>query len=694
MRQGFRECLMNGCKSAAALCGSPLLLLVAAALAAPPVGEVGIDLAGIDKTVKPGNDFFSFANGTWVKSTEIPADRSSWGSNQILSEKTDQQVADLIRKAANDPKSTAEAEKIGAYYNSFMDEAGIESKGLTPARPGMAEISAISDKKTLASALGGTLRADVDVLNNTRLQTDNLFGLWVAADLDHPTSYAPFLLQGGLSLPDREYYLATSPSMAAIRDAFKTHIAKVLTMAGVRDSTRKTQNIYILETAIAKAHWTRADSENVVKANNHWTRADFDTKAPGLDWAAYFAAAGLSTQKAYILWQPSAVSGEAALVANTPLETWKDYLTFHYIDRNSGVLPKPFVEEHFAFYGKVLSGTPLLEARWKRAVAATNSALGEAVGKLYVAKYFPPKDKAAVQVLVKNLIAAFGKRIDRLDWMSPATKEKAKAKLASLKVGVGYPDRWRDYTGFVALKGDAFGNAQRASQFDTREKLAKLGREVDRGEWVMNPQLVNAVNLPVLNALNFPAAELQAPHFDEKAAAAVNYGAIGTIIGHEISHSFDDQGAMFDASGQLKNWWTDADFAHFQASSAQLARQFDGYRPFPDMAVNGKQTLSENIADVAGLSVAYDGYRISLGGTSPAPVDGLSGDQLFFLAFGQVWRNKTREAALRQQLLTDGHAPARYRAQTVRNIDAWYSAFDGKPGEALYLSPKDRVKIW
>ncbi len=674
------------------LAGAALTLIAAAPAPAP---DRGIDLAGRDTSVKPGDDFFSYANGTWVKTTEIPADRSSFGSNAILAERIDKQVADLIQAAGKShPKPGSEAAKVGTYFDAYMDEAGIEAKGTRPLKPTLTKIAAIKDRKALASYLGSTLRADVDVMNNTNLRTDNLFGLWVAADMDHPTVYAPFLLQGGLSLPNREYYLSTSPRMVAIRDAFKAHIARVMELAGETDAKARAERVFALEDKIAHTHASVTDVEEPEKGNNHWSRADFDAKAKGMDWSAYFAAAGLGAQKSFVAWTPSALSGEAALVDSEPFETWKDYLAFHYIDRNAGVLPKAFVDERFAFYGKTLSGTPALQARWKRGVAATNGALGEAVGKLYVAQHFPPKDKAAVKAIVANLISAFGKRIDSLDWMSPATKTVAHAKLKALKVGVGYPGHWTDYTALSVIKGDAFGNAQRAALFDTERKRARLGHTVDRGEWVMNPQLVNAVNLPVLNALNFPAAELQAPHFDDQAPAAVNYGSIGAIIGHEISHSFDNGGALFDATGKLRNWWTKADFAHFTASGAALAKQFDGYHPFPEEAVNGQQTLGENIADVAGLSVAYDGYRASLHG-KPAPVvDGLSGDQQFFLAFGQTWRNKTREAALRQQILTDGHAPAQYRALTVRNLDAWYPAYNIKPGEALYLAPKDRVKIW
>jgi putative endopeptidase len=669
-------------------------LVLAASVLAVAYAQ-GVDFPGMDTSVKPGNDFFAYANGGWMKSAEIPADRSSWGGNAILAEKVDKDVADLIKGAsAGSAKVGSEAAKIADYYAAYMDEAGIEAKGVAPLKPELAKIGAINDQKSLATYLGSSLRADVDVMNNTKVSTDNLFGLWVAADFNKPTTYSPFLLQGGLSLPSRDYYISDTPRMAAIRDGFKAHIAAVLTLAGISDPKTKAERIFSLEAKIAQLHASLIDSEDPEKGNNHWPRADLDTKAVGIDWTAFLAAAGLSKQKTFVIWQPAAFTGEAALVASTPIDIWQDYLTFHYIDRNSGVLPKAFVDERFSFYGKTLSGTPSLTDRWKRAVASTNGALGEAVGKLYAAKYFPASSKAEVSAMVKNLTAAFDKRIDALDWMDPATKKEAKAKLKALKVGVGYPDKWKSYAGLVVKKDDAFGNAQRAALFDSKTKLARLGTPVDRGEWVMNPQLVNAVNLPILNALNFPAAELQPPHFDPKAPAAVNYGSIGAIIGHEISHSFDNSGAQFDSAGRMRNWWTPADFAHFQASGDALAKQFDTYHPYPDIAVKGEQTLGENIADVAGLSATFDAYRASLGG-KPGPVaSGLSSDQQFFIAFGQTWRNKTREAALRQQLLTDGHAPAQYRALTVRNLDAWYSAFDVKPGETLYLAPKDRVKVW
>jgi putative endopeptidase len=665
------------------------------ALAQDTAAPHGVNQTSMDPAVKPGDNFFAFANGTWIAQTTIPNDRSSYGVGASMVEITDKRVADLIKAAgANDPARGSEARKIADFYATYMDDERIEALGLAPVRPELTAIAEVRSRRALARALSGTLRADVDILNNTALHTERLFGLWVAQDLDDPKSYSPFLVQGGLGLPDRDYYLAASPRMEDIRVKYRAHIAAVLKLAGFPNAEARAAAIFDLEHKIALTHVSRSDAEDVEKGDNHWTRADFAARAPGLDWTGYFAAAGLGAQRNFVVWEPSAATGISALAAHEPLAVWRDYMAFHALERASAVLPAAFVDERFAFYGKVLSGTPSNSVRWKRAVGATNVALGEAVGKLYAERYFPPEAKAQVQAMVKNLLTAFSRRIDSLEWMAPATKAKAQAKLATLKVGVGYPDHWRDYSGLRVVSGDAYGNASRASLFEYKRNLNKLGHAIDRGEWVMTPQTVNAVNLPAMNALNFPAAELQAPDFDPNAAAAVNYGAVGAIIGHEISHSFDDQGALFDSTGRLANWWTPSDFAHFRASAEQLVKEFDGYRPFPDISVNGRQTLSENIADVAGLAAAYDAYHLSLGG-APAPmIDGLSGDQQFFLAFAQNWRTKVREAALRQQVLTDGHAPAEYRSETVRNNDAWYTAFDVKPGQTLYLAPADRVRMW
>jgi putative endopeptidase len=679
------------------LCWLPLVALLAVPAAEGAASSAGPKslLSGMDPAVLPGNDFNAYANGEWLKTTEIPPDRSYYGAGSMVAELTLQRTRSLLEQAASSPPGSPEARQIGDYYASFMDEAGIERKGLQPLQPQLARIAAIHDAHELARVLGGTLRADVDALNNTQFHTDNLFGLWVAQDLDDPSRYAAIVLQGGLSMRDRDFYVNPSPHMQAIRDKFRAHIATVLRLANIPDSQAKAARIFDLEHRIAEVHWKREDSEQVRKADNHWSRAELDKRAPGLDWASFLSAAGLQNQPEFIIWQPSAITGIAALVGSEPLATWKDYLTFHAIEHVSTYLPKAFVDEQFAFYGAVLSGTPELRPRWKRAVDATNDALGEAVGKLYVQHYFPPSEKARAEAMVRNLLAAFSARIDHLSWMSPATKVKAKAKLTTLKVSVGYPDKWRDYSGLQVVRGDALGNAERAELFEYHWNLAKLGKPVDRGEWVMTPQTVNAVNLPVMNAINFPAAILQPPFFDPNRPLVMDYGAIGATIGHEISHSFDDQGAQFDASGKLQNWWTPADLAHFEASAAQLVAQFDAYRPFPDVHVNGQQTLSENVADVAGLAVAYDAYHRAVRAPTPAAeAGGFSDDQLFFLSFGQSWRQKMREAELRQRLVTDSHAPAEYRADTVRNLDPWYAAFDVKPGQTLYLPPEKRVRMW
>jgi len=677
-----------------------ILLAAACALAcltgparAAPSYPSGVDLAGMDRSVTPGDDFFAYANGTWAKTTEIPADRSSWGTGAALAEKTLAEVSDLVKGAAHARPGT-EARKVGDAYAAYLDTAAIERAGLTPLKPALARIAAIKDRRALAAEFGRELRADVDPMNNTNFKTDHLFGLWVEQDLHRPGVYAPYLLQGGLELPDRDYYLADTPRMAKIRAAYLAHVTKVLGLMGHRDAAAEARRIVDLETQIAQVHAPRAESEDVLKADNRWARADFAKKAPGLDWTTFFAVAGLAKQPMFYVWHPKATTGEAALVASQPLSVWKEYLAFHQVEHYAAYLPKAFDDEHFAFHSGVLSGVPQQQARWKRAVDVASGEIGQGVGKLYVAKSFPPSSKRAVEAMVAELIAAFDKRIDGLDWMAPATKVEAKKKLKTLKVGVGYPDRWIDYSGLRISPTDALGNRQRAELFEYRRNLAKFGHPVDRGEWVMNPQLVNAVNLPVKNALNFPAAILQAPKFDPAAPSATNFGDIGAVIGHEISHSFDDQGAQFDSQGRLRNWWTPADFSHFQASGKALAEQFSAYKPFPDLNLKGEQELSENIADIAGLNAAYDAYRLANGGHEGPTLQGLTGDQQFFIAYAQSWRTKYREAQLRQQVITDGHAPSPWRALTVRNMDAWYPAFGVKPGETLYLKPEDRVRVW
>ena len=649
----------------------------------------------MDVTIKPGNDFDSYANGSWRKTAEIPPDRSSTGVGLLVFERAEKRDAELIQEAGvSHPAAGSNARKIADYYAAFMDESGIEAHGLAPIKPEMADIDKIGSHTDLARVLGSGLRADVDPINATHLQTDRLFGLFVAQGLEDPSHNMAYLLQGGLGLPNRDYYLSADPDTVGIRNKYLAYITNLLTLANIADADAKAKRIFDLETKIAAAQASIVDSEDVHKANNPWPLATYPKKAPGLNWATYFKAAGLDKQAQVDAWQPDAIIKLSGLVASEPLQTWKDYLTFHAIDENADLLPKAYADLSFEFHGHTLQGTPKQRDRWKRAISLTNSDLGDAVGQIYVARYFPASSKAQVKQMAANLLAAFDERIDTLDWMTAATKQKAKAKIATMRVGVGYPETWRDYASLNIRLDDALGNHLRAEEFEYRHQRAKLDQPVDRGEWWMTPQTVNAVNLPLQNALNFPAAILEAPFFDPKADAAVNYGAIGATIGHEISHSFDNDGAEFDAEGRLANWWTPEDHAHFKAATARLIAQYSAYEPLPGLHINGEQTLSENIADVSGLTIAYIAYRKSLGG-KPAPViHGLTGDQRFFLAYAQSWRTKTRDAALRQQVIADGHSPARFRTQTVRNIDAWYGAFSPKPGETLYLEPKARVKIW
>jgi endothelin-converting enzyme/putative endopeptidase len=655
----------------------------------------GIEVSHIDRSAKPGDNFYEYANGEWLKHAQIPPDRAGINVFSRLEDLADKRTADLIQEIAKSNAAPgSEQRKVADLYNSYMDEASIEAKGISPLKAHLDAIAAIRDKQQLAHALGETLRNDVDALNNTNFHTPNLFGLWVAPGFEDSDHYTPYLMQGGLQMPDREYYLSNSEQMQNLRTHYQAHIAAMLKVAGFNDPDARAARILELEHNIAEKHRSLADNEDIHKANNAWTPSDFPAKAPGLDWSEYFRGAGLTTVKTFIVWQPEAFTGESALVESTPLDTWKDWMAFHLIDAYAGVLPKSFADARFDFFGKVLSGVPQQRPRAQRAVFVVDGLLGDIVGKVYAQRYFSPEAKQQAQAMVANLIAAFRKRIDALDWMNAATKAEAKAKLSTLYVGIGYPETWHDYSNFDVKPDDLFGNIWRGNLADYQRDVARLGKTVDRKEWSMTPQTVNAVNLPLQNALNFPAAILQPPFYDPQAPAAVNYGAIGSVIGHEISHTFDTEGSTFDSKGRLRNWWTEEDLKHFEASTARLAAQYDTYKPFPDLSVNGKQTLAENIADVAGISAAYDGYKASLAG-KPAPErDGFTGDQQFFIAFGQNWGSKEREAALRQQVMTDSHSPGQYRASTVRNIDAWYAAFDVKPTETLYLAPDDRVRIW
>ncbi|MBU6478490.1 MAG: M13 family metallopeptidase, partial [Xanthomonadaceae bacterium] len=657
-------CACAACSQQPPTAGSAPAPAAKAATAATPAPastapDLGINLSYIDKSVKPGDDFFDYANGDWLKTAQIPSDLSSTGAFYDIFEITEKHTTDLIRNAgAGNPAAGSSARKIADYYAAYMDTAAIDKAGLAPLKPELDAIDAIKTREDLGRVLGSRLRADVDPINATNFHTSNLFGLFVTKGLEEASTQIAYLLQGGLAMPSRDYYLSTDPHMTEARDKYKAYVAALLKQAGISDADKKADAVFALETKIAQAQESLVDSENIHKANNLWTVAEFSKKAPGLDWNAYFKAAGLDNVKQIDVWQPSAIAGEAKLVASQPLDAWKALLVFHTLNAAAPLLPKPYEELNFDFFGKTLQGTPAQRERWKRAVGATSTDLGDAVGQLYVEKYFPASSKAAAEAMVKNLIAAFRTGIQNLTWMSPETKQKAEAKLDTLVVGVGYPDHWQDYSSLEIKPDDALGNHLRAVKFEYEFAKAKIGKPIDDHEWWMTPQTVNAVNLPLQNALNFPAAILQPPFFDPKADPAANYGAIGAIIGHEISHSFDNTGADFDAQGRLKNWWTPADLKHFETATDALAAQYSSYEALPGLHVNGKQTLGEDIADVSGLTAAYRAYHLALDNKPTPEIDGLSGDQRFFVAFGQAWRSKIRDAALRQQLATNVHAPA------------------------------------
>ncbi|WP_156361167.1 M13 family metallopeptidase [Sphingomonas sp. Leaf257] len=657
----------------------------------------GVDKALIDDSVKPGDNLNDYANGTWIKTAQIPADRSSIGVGLDVSLRAEGRTAAIIKGAASAKGAPgSDEQRIADYYAAYTDTAGIEARGLTPIQGDLAAIAAIRDKHDLSRAIGAAMRSDTDPFNNNNYaSTNDLFGLFISQDLNRPTRNVPYLMQGGLGLPDRDYYLSDKPEMAEIRTAYRAYLTQLMTLAGLSDPQARADRVFALEMKIAAAQTDIIASQDAHKGDNPWTRTDFDTKAPGIDWNAFWTASGVPAgQRDFIAWQPDAITKLSALVASEPLQSWQDWLAFHTINQVTGSLPKAIDDASFGFYGRTLNGTPAQQPREKRGISAVNGTLGEAVGKIYAARYFPASSKTEIQTMVKNIVAAFDRRIAALDWMAPATKKEARAKLAVLKVGVGYPDHWWNYPKFDVRADDPVGNAQRARLSLYRYHLAKLGKPVDRGEWWMTPQTVNAVNLPLQNALNFPAAILESPYFDPKFDAAANYGAIGSVIGHEISHSFDNLGSDFDSTGRLHNWWTPADLKRFEGAGQALVAQYSAYEALPGLHLNGEQELGENIADVAGLTASYEAYKASLGG-KPAPViDGLTGDQRFFLGFAQSWRTKMREKALRARIATDVHAPAPWRVLTVRNLDAWYGPFKVQPGQKLYLTPEQRVHVW
>jgi len=674
--------------------------LVALALAGWPGSALRAQSSGgqatpeheADPSIRPGDDFFSYANSAWLKATVIPPGKERWNARTEIAEATRRQIAQLLDDAGRAPAGSL-ARKVADFRAAYLNEPAIEARGIRPLKPLLDSIDRVRDKASLTRLLGRRLAADVDPLNWGVYQSSRLLGLSVEPSLHGEKTYVAFLLQGGLGLADREPYLSTEPGMRALRAKYQRYIGRLLALAGFDSAGPRAAAVMKLETALARSQATKEASAHDQNADSVWTRDDFARRAPGMDWSAFFTEAGLGTQDSFVVWQPVAATGVAAEVGSAPLESWKDYLRFHVLDEYAEALPRAYAEAARALHGATETATPD-QTSAQRALAATEAAMSGALGRLYAERYFPAAQKARVQGIGANVIAALRQRVEAVRWMSPDTRRVALAKLSTLYVGIGYPERWEDYSDLTVDPKDAVGNLRRVADRNYRRALARLGQQVDMKEWWMAPQTVGAVLVFQQNALIFSAALLQAPKYDPAASDAANYGAIGAIIGHEASHFIDPLGAEYEADGQRRRWWTPADSAGFQEAADGLARQFSGYHPFPDLGVDGKLTLSENVADLGGLAAAFDAYRHSLGARAGDTAYVRRQDREFFLGFARSWRSRITESALRTQLTGNDHAPETYRIATVRNLDAWYDAFAVQPGDRLYLAPAARVRIW
>ncbi len=647
----------------------------------------GIAIEYVDPAVRAQDDFFVHTNGKWLATTEIPADKSSWGSFAKLHDDLQPQLRAIIENAAKTPGADADRQKIGDFYASFMDEARVEQLGVTPIKGELEKIAAIGDKKQLPALIAQFNRTGVTAP----------LGFGIHQDNKDSTKYVADFFQDGLGLPDRDYYLKQDDAKLADALAkYETHVAQMLTLAGDKNAAANAKAIVAFETEIARIQWSKVELRDPVKAYNKYDIAKVGELMPGFDWNAYLAATGVQGKATYVIVsQPTYLQALDKLLTATSLDTLKAYAQWHLIHDSAPYLSKAFVDANFAFYGTVLSGVTENRPRWKRAVSSTEGALGEAIGKVYVHEHFPPEYKARMEKLVQNLLTAFKQSINTLDWMTPATKKEAQTKLAKFTTKIGYPNKWRDYSALTVKRDDLAGNVARANEFNYNRELNKLGKPIDRDEWLMTPQTVNAYYNPEMNEIVFPASILQPPFFDPKADDAVNYGGIGGVIGHEISHGFDDQGAQYDGDGNLRDWWSAADHKNFKAKTSQLVAQYGAFSPLPGYHVNGELTLGENIGDNSGLAVAYKAYKLSLNGKKAPVIDGLTGDQRFYMGWSQVWRMKMREPAQIVQIKTDPHAPGQFRANgTMRNQPGFYEAFKVKDGDKMYLAPKERVIIW
>jgi putative endopeptidase len=662
-------------------------------------GKFGVDFASMDRSIHPGDDFWSYVNGTWAKTVEIPADRGAFSQVQRLNDLSFGQVRDILDEfIARRASLSSDEQRVTDYYASLMDQAAIDAHGTAPLLADLAPVQAVATHATLAGEMGRLLREwqEPPPLGRMPRYSPTLFPVDIEQDRKDPNRYIPSLRQGGIGLPNRDYFSETNAASQKTQDAYRTHLATMLRLVGApaAEAPLRASAIYDFEKKIAEAHWTLADARDREKTYNPWNRVDLRAKAQGFDWEAYLSAAGLADQPTIIVNEASAVTAMATIYAATPLLVLKDWLAVRISKDRALTLPRAFQEAEFAFSGGVIGGATEAPARWLQAVELTDTAMTDAVSKPYVERHFPPETKAAIDHLVKNVLVAMDRRLAKLSWMTPETRAKARAKLAAFTPMIGYPDRWRRYEGLAVTDADAYGNLKRAGAFAWQRDLDRMGQPVDRREWRMMPITANAYASFANNQIVFPAAYLRAPHFDPNADPAVNYGAIGYVIGHEISHHFDDQGSKYDPNGRLNRWWTDEDLARFNERKAKLVAQYDAYEPLPGLYIRGAQTLGENIADNAGLAVAYDAYRLSLGGKPARVLDGFTGDQRFFMGRAQVNKVAFREEELRKAVLSGVHSPSKWRTWSVRNHDAWYEAFGVRPGHELYLPPDRRVKIW
>jgi predicted metalloendopeptidase len=659
---------------------------IASSVASMAGPRSGIDLTAIDPAVRPQDDFWQYANGKWLAATPIPADRSAWDTFSLLREATQQQLRDAIEGIDPNDPAHPERRKLADLYGAFMDEASVEQAGLTGLRDALARIHALRDKAELPALLADLSRLWVHVPWDVSIYPDE----------HDATVYVAHLRQGSLGLPDRDYYLKDDAHFQSVRSAYRSHIAKLLTLAGEPAPEKSADDIIAFETALARLQWTRVENRDPIKTYNKTAIADLPALIAPQDLPTYLAAIGVGRDTTTIvIGQPSYFTGLGAMARDAPLETWRALLTYNLLSSYAAYLPAPFVAEEFAFEQHTLRGVPEMPARWKRAVSTVDRLIGFDLGKLYVERYFPPANKARAEAMITHLMAAYREGIATLDWMGPDTRREALAKLEKIAPRIAYPATWRDYRGLEITKGDLLGDVMRARRFDFEFWMAKLGRKVDRAEWRTTPQTVNAFYSAGRNEIVFPAGILQPPFFDAAADDAANYGAIGSVIGHEISHAFDDQGSRFDGEGNLRNWWTADDRKNFEVRTSSLAAQYDAFSPLPGYHVNGKLTLGENAADNAGLAIALRAYRLSRKGCPAPDIDGLSGEQRLFLSFAQIWRDKVRDAARIERLKVDPHSPGQFRANgTLRNQGAFDDAFGVKSTDAMYLPPAQRISLW